>query len=156
MKTKETKWDVKIGDEIEFFNPRLSYELTHYRPINEKDGLDFNPDWFREDAINKLTKGTYSGTVKGSKPYVEFWKERFRRCNEGYETNGYRIPGDYYFFLNFYNLKNSSKNTIFQDYSFPNFFVFQYEFFHYAEMCEILEKDLAVLKSRGIEACPLL
>ena len=28
-------WDVKIGDQIDFFDPSLSYELTGYRPITE-------------------------------------------------------------------------------------------------------------------------
>ena len=35
-------------------------------------GLDFNPDWFREAAISKLTTGTYSGSVYGSRSYKEF------------------------------------------------------------------------------------
>jgi homogentisate 1,2-dioxygenase len=34
--------------------------------------------------------------------------------------------------------------------SFPIFFVYQYEFFHYVEMCEILGYDVGLLKSRGI------
>ena len=46
-------WDIKINDPIEYFDPRLSYEITGYRPINETQGLDFNPDWFRTDAITK-------------------------------------------------------------------------------------------------------
>lgn len=149
-KQEKIHWDVKIGDKIECFDPELSYELTGYRPINKTQGLDFNPDWFREDAISKLNTGNYSGTMIGSKPYVDFWKERFRRINEGYESNGYRITGDYYFFLNFYNLKSSEESTIFQEYSFPSFLVFQYEFFHYTELCELLQKDVAILKSRGI------
>jgi hypothetical protein len=36
--------DVKLGETIDYFDPALSYELTHYRPINDTDGLDFNPD----------------------------------------------------------------------------------------------------------------
>jgi hypothetical protein len=34
--------------------------------------------------------------------------------------------------------------------SFPMFLVFQYEYFHYVEMCELLGKDVGLLKSRGI------
>ena len=30
------------------------------------------------------------------------------------------------------------------------FLVFQYEYFHYVEMCELLGKDVGLLKSRGI------
>lgn len=86
----------------------------------------------------------------GSKTHVEWWKERFRRCNEGYEVNGYRITGDNYFFLNFYNLKSSAEDSINQDIGFPQFLVFQYEYFHYLELCEKLKKDTSALKSRGI------
>ena len=35
---KEGDWDVKIGDPIEFFDKRLSYEITGYRPITETEG----------------------------------------------------------------------------------------------------------------------
>lgn len=72
------------------------------------------------------------------------------RCNKGFTSNGYRLTGDNYFFLNFYNLKSSDASTINQNYGFPEFLVFQYEYFHYLEMCEILKKDTSVLKSRGI------
>ena len=33
-------WDVKIGDQIDFFDHSLSYELTGYRPITETEGED--------------------------------------------------------------------------------------------------------------------
>lgn len=39
-------WDVKKDDEINFFDKRLSYELTGYRPIDDVNGLDFDPSWF--------------------------------------------------------------------------------------------------------------
>jgi hypothetical protein len=39
-------WDIKKDDNIEFFDKRLSYELTGYRPINDTQGLDFDPSWF--------------------------------------------------------------------------------------------------------------
>ena len=146
-------WDYKIGDEIDFFDPYKSYEHTKYRPINDIDGLDFNPDRFREDAIKKLTTKKYSGLVIGSKSHREFWKERFKRCTDGYEVNGYRITGDNYFWLNFYRLKTSVegvKASGGRELSFPMFLVFQYEYFHYVELCEILGKDVGLLKARAL------
>ena len=100
------KWDYKIDDPIDYFDREKSYELTKYRVIDDTNGLDFNPDWFREDAINKLKTGRYSPSSIpiGSKTHRDWWKERIKRCNEGYESHGYRITGDNYFFLNFYNL----------------------------------------------------
>jgi len=42
------EWDVKLTDEITYFDPTLSYELTGYRPISETEGLDFDPTPFQE------------------------------------------------------------------------------------------------------------
>ncbi len=147
------KWDFKIGDEIEYFDPSKSYEHTGYRPIDRDQGLDFNPDWFREDAIKKLSTGKYSGLVIGSKSHRDFWKERLKRCTDGYSSNGYRITGDNYFWLNFYRLKTSmegAKASAGRQLSFPTFLAFQYEYFHYVELCEILSKDVGLLKARAL------
>lgn len=146
-------WDFKIGDEITYFDAYRSYEHTGYRPINDTDGLDFNPDWFREDAIRKISTGKYSTFRVGSKSHRDFWSERKKRCEQGYEINGYRITGDNYFWLNFYRLKQSkkgSKASSGRDMAFPIFFVYQYEYFHYVELCEILGKDVGLLKARAL------
>ena len=37
----------------------------------------------------------------GSSAWYEFWKEERRRCRNGHEVNGHKIPGDYYFYLNY-------------------------------------------------------
>ena len=89
---KEIKWDFPIDVKIEYFDSYKSYELTGYRPINDVDGLDFDPDWFRQDAINKLKTGRYSPSSipLGSRTHREWWIERKRRCNEGYTYNGER------------------------------------------------------------------
>lgn len=151
------EWDYGPDDNIEYFDPDKSYWITKYRPINKTKGLDFNPDWFREDAIQKLTKGNYSGIPSaryGGKMHRDFWKERLRRCEVGYESHGYRVTGDNYFWLNFYRLKQSKeggqKTGTGRSLSFPLFFVYQYEYFHYVDLCETLKKDVGLLKSRGI------
>ena len=143
-------WDIKLTDDIRFFDRTLSYELTGYRPIDMENGLDFKLEPFIEDALTKERTGKYTEFPAGTKAYADFWDERYRRCIEGYEYGGYRITGDNYFFINFYNLKSSDAGTINQDYGFPQFLVFQYEYFHYLEMCELLKYDSSVLKSRGI------
>lgn len=146
-------WDFGPHDKIEYFDSTKSYYLTKYRPINDTQGLDFDPDWFRQDAIHKLQTNSYSGLVFGSKTHRDFWKERMQRCVDGYEYNGYRITGDNYFWLNFYRLKDSeegSKASSGRSLSFPRFFVFQYEYFHYVELCEILKKDVGLVKARSL------
>ena len=146
-------WDYGPNDPIDYFDSEKSYYITKYRPINDTQGLDFDPDWFREDAKNKLRTGRYSGLIIGSKTHRDFWKERKRRCIEGYESNGYRLTGDNYFWLNFYRLKDSeegAKASSGRNLAFPRFFVFQYEYFHYVEMCEILKKDVGLVKARSL------
>ena len=156
-----TDWDVRIDDEIEYFDPELSYELTGYRPITETKGLDFNPDWFREPAITKEATGKYCSYEVGGPYYAKYWVEQNRRCKEGYTYNGYTITGDNYFYLNFYRmsspvqLKNNSKLRItVRNDAFPMFIAEQYKYFHYVEMCRRLGLNVFALKSRGIEACP--
>ena len=46
---KNRPWDVLCNEPILFFDPTLSYELTGYKPITNKQGLDFDPNWFTED-----------------------------------------------------------------------------------------------------------
>jgi len=146
-------WDFGPDDEITYFDTYKSYYITKYRPINDIDGLDFNPDWFREDAITKSKTGRYSNHLIGSKSHRDFWVERKRRSTDGFEVNGYRLTGDNYFWLNFYRLKQAKKGakaSAGRGVSFPIFFVFQYEYFHYVEMCEILGKDVGLLKARSM------
>lgn len=152
-----TDWDVKIGDPVDFFDPELSYELTGYRPITETQGLDFNPDWFREDAMTKEATGKYEMYAYKGPAYNNFWDERFRRCTEGYTSHGYTITGWNYFYLNFYRMqtpiildtggtKKGKRAT-----SFPMFLAKQYEYFHYLELCRKTNKDALVLKGRGLK-----
>ena len=38
------RWDYGPNDKIEYFDADKSYYLTKYRPINDTEGLDFDPD----------------------------------------------------------------------------------------------------------------
>lgn len=146
-------WDYTKEDEILFFDPDKSYEITGYRPINETEGLDFDPAPFMETGRIYTETGAYTEYPKGSKPYADFWREQLKRCAEGLTIGKYRITGDHYFFLNFYRMKivdDTKKAGMGSDEGFPNFIVEQYKFFHYYEMCEYLKKDVIALKSRGI------
>lgn len=149
---REGNWDVKIDDEILFFDKRLSYELTGYRPITETEGLDFNPKWFTEARENKIKTGHYTSYYFGSKAYRDFWNEEYKRCKEGFTVNGYTLTGPHYFFLNYYQLPNpeAKKAGTSRFAIFPNFYTYQYEFFHYYELCRNLKKNCGLMKSRGI------
>ena len=108
-------WDVKIGESIDYFDPLLSYELTGYRPINETQGLDFDPEPFMATGKVYETTGNYTTYLKGSKLYNDFWQKEFDRCVNGYTVNGYTLTGDNYFFLNYFRLqaaKSKEKEVI--------------------------------------------
>ena len=146
-------WDVPINQEIEYFDPTLSYELTKYRPVDETRGLDFNPEWFQQAKRVKVETGKYCAYPFGTKKYKEF-----RRCQEGMEANGYRITGDNYFFLNYYQLQTTKVKKAGEGRGmvFPEFLSKQYEYFHYVEMCQILGLDVNSVKSRASRNCSSL
>ena len=146
-------WDVSIDEEIRYFDPTLSYELTKYRPIDEHNGLDFDPAPFMETATVYNETGRYTQYPPGSKLYNDFWNEQYDRCTNGYTVGKYRITGDHYFFINFYRMETineGSKGGGGRTQRFPSFLSKQYEFFHYVEMAELLKKDVCILKARGL------
>lgn len=152
QKNNNSEWDVRIGDHIDYFDINLSYELTGYKPINKTKGLDFDPNWFTEarDTFNRT--GHYSSYREGTKLYNDFWTKQYIYCRNGMTVNGYTITGNHYFFLNFYQLPNSETDLAGASRSniFPKFLVYQYEYFHYFELCRRLRKNSALMKSRGI------
>ena len=157
--TRNGLWDYLKDDEITYFDPEKSYELTGYRPITEEEGLDFDPAPFCETGRIYTETGSYTDYPKGSKPYADFWREQLKRCTEGYTIGKYRITGDHYFFLNFYRMDivdDTAKAASGDQESFPKFAIEQYKWFHYIEMCEYLKKDIVGLKSRGVKTCPLI
>lgn len=71
-KRSDRQWDVTIEDEIEYFDPTLTYELTGYRPLTETEGLDFDPGPFREVGEIYQRTGHYTAYRKNTKPFVDF------------------------------------------------------------------------------------
>lgn len=149
----DRKWDVEIGDTVEYFDSNLSYEITGYKPINGESGLDFDPEWFMESRRLKESTGKYCSAYKNGKAYCEFWDREYERCQDGMTVNGYTITGDNYYFLNYYRLPNLSSATkagAGRGIDFPNFYVKQYEYFHYIELCKQLRMNAIGLKARGV------
>mgnify|MGYP006988903524 CR=1 FL=1 len=130
----------------------MSYELTGYKPIDEENGLDFDPSWFTEARDTKIRTKKYTSYLPNTKANIDFWREEYRRCREGYTVNGYTITGDHYFFLNYYQLKDSrvQKAGTARKNIYPRFMQAQYEFFHYFELCKQLHKNVCMMKSRAV------
>ena len=146
-----SEWDVPADADIKFFDSRLSYEITGYKPINETYGLDFDPNWFTGTRDTFIRTGHYCQYRNGSKAFSDFWREQYKRCKYGMTVNGYTITGDHYYFLNFYRLKDlvnvteagSGRGEI-----FPNFMEGQYEWFHYLKLARIKKMNALMMKAR--------
>lgn len=147
------EWDVPITEEIQYFDPELSYELTGYRPITMEKGLDFDVTPFREMASIYEKNGKYTEYPEGSKPWRDLWNREIERMRNGYQVGKYRITGDNYYYLNYYRMQtvkdDGSKAAEGREENFPSFLSKQYEWFHYVEMAEKLGKDAGILKARG-------
>ena len=150
---KEYVWDFPKDSEIKYFDTDCSYEITGYRPISKTQSLDFDPDWFTEARQTFLRTGYYTQFRMGSPAYREFWDQEYQRCINGMEVNGYRITGDNYFFLNYFQLLDldiKDKAGSGRNYIFPAFYAGQYELFHYIELCRVLRLNSCIMKSREI------
>ena len=105
--------------------------------------MDFDPAWYTEAKDTFMRTGHYCTYRFGTKPYNDFWTQEYIRCRDGMTVNGYTITGDNYFFLNYYqlmDLTSADKAGGGRLYDFPRFFVKQYEYFHYVELCKRLRK----------------
>jgi hypothetical protein len=144
---------VPIDEEIKYFDPELSYELTGYRPITMEQGLDFDPTPFREMAITYQNTGKYTEFPNGSVPNRKFWNREMDRLKNGLTVGKYRITGDHYYFLNYYRMQTVLEDAAAgtgREYNFPSFLSKQYEWFHYVEMAEKLGLNVGALKGRGV------
>lgn len=119
-----------IDEEIKYFDPELSYELTGYRPITMEQGLDFDPTPFRAMAITYQTTGKYTEFPNGSVPNRKFWNREMDRLKNGLTVGKYRITGDHYYFLNYYRMQTVLEDAVAgtgREYNFPSFLSKQYE-----------------------------
>ena len=145
-------WDFKKGDKIEYFDREKSYELTGYRPITDTQGLDFDIEPFIQTRRTKERTGHYTALAPKTRAYMEFLTEEYKRCIYGMTVGDYTVTGMHYFFLNYYQLKETriDKAAMSQSDIFPRFMVAQYEFFHYFEMCRLTGHNCVMMKSRGV------
>ena len=146
-----------ILDNENIFGP-LSQQVTSVPTRNTKWKYLFfhNSDVFRPAAIafqasqekNKNTniKPSYCGFLKGTTTYKKFWHEERRRCLEGYEPEidgepgGVRIPGEFYFYLNYcrinLTIKNEDTGEDSEGTDFPRFNTMDYYYFKELELRE--------------------
>lgn len=149
---QDYRWDFPKDSMIRFFDPNCSYELTGYKPIDSTRGLDFDIEPFIKARTTFKQTGHYCQAPRNSKAYADFWTNEYKRCRDGITINGYTITGDHYFFLNYYQLANleTARAGDGRLMDFPCFYVAQYIWYHYLELCKILRKNAVLMKARGL------
>lgn len=122
-----------------------------------------NTQYFREDALYYEKHGRYDDGVKGSTYCRDWWRERARRCLEGYSVGGLSISGYHYFYLNFYRIQvvkqlyrvvtkskeKHSRKVGERKESFPDFWDVDFAFFKVFDIAEngITEEDYKTLQT---------
>ena len=100
--------------------------------VRNKDGIWINSQVFREDALHFQKHGYYCADPWGSPAWYEYWNDRRNRIINGYTSQGVKITGDHYFYLNFCPIMKtedttSKKSKKVRD--FPDFWDGDYEYF---------------------------
>lgn len=80
--------------------------------------------------------------------YREWWVEQKRRCMEGYTVGGVYIPGDFYWYLNFWKIRGTDKKTGRKTLISPRFYDMDHEYFMAIEQARNAGKHMCVVKAR--------
>lgn len=88
---------------------------------------------FKQDAEYFKKYNRYTHFNKNTKEYKNFWKERKRRCVEGYtNSSGFKINGYHYFYLNFCvidKVERTKNGGSIKKEGFPDFWDIDYDYF---------------------------
>lgn len=119
-----------------------------------------NSDKFRGPAIHFDKYGYYTFAPRGTSEYIKYWELEADRCMNGFTAeDGDRIPGYYYFYLNYFpiilvkeievdNRKGGKDLRSVKTRDFPRFYDYDRWFFEVVEYSEEFGKHMAVLKAR--------
>ena len=106
--------------------------MSDISAIRNPNGVWISTKPFREAAFHFMKYGWYNNDPVGSPDWFEFWKEERRRCVYGYEVGGARIPGDFYYYLNYcpiQRVEDTSKSRSPKVKGFPDFWDGDYNYF---------------------------
>lgn len=111
-----------------------------------------NTDSFREAALYFKEHKVYTKLPHGSRSWELFWKEETDRCLNGFTANGYRISGQFYYYLNYhpiYLVHTDADKNVTRELDFPFFWDSDAYFFEYLDECKKQGKHAVVLKCRA-------
>jgi hypothetical protein len=124
--------------------------------------ITVNTSYFQETA-NYFTKhGRYDDGDVGTYEYYEFWDRELERCDTGMKVGDMKITGDHYFYLNhwpiwltktiedqLYGEILSNRRHGSREFTFPEFWDVDWDFFNEFELAVINGQHFLVLKPRG-------
>lgn len=117
-----------------------------YVPYVEKFQESKEFSYLAEEFNNS---GFYTHLTEGTQEYIDFWKDVREKCLKGFtNSEGIRITGHHFFYLNFCRISGYNKETGKKTEMFPNFVDLDYDYFHMVEYCEKNQKSLVALKGR--------
>ena len=102
--------------------------------IRDNSGKWLDTSVFRKAGETFMKNGYYCPDPYGSPAWYEFWKEERRRCLKGYEVDGHKITGNYYFYLNYcpiqkVDILNATGRRANKIKGFPDFWDGDYNYF---------------------------
>lgn len=113
-----------------FDNITDNVKVTHLR---NSEGKWVDTSKFREAALAFMKNGYYTEHPVGSPAWTDYWKEERKRCRQGYVVDNIRIPGDYYFYLNYCPIQKSErkkgKKVGVKVKNFPDFWDGDYDYY---------------------------
>ena len=102
--------------------------------VRDNSGKWLDTSVFRKAGETFMKNGYYCPDPYGSPAWYEFWKEERRRCLKGYEVDGHKITGNYYFYLNYcpiqkVDILNATGRRANKIKGFPDFWDGDYNYF---------------------------
>lgn len=102
--------------------------------IRDNNGKWLDTSVFRKAGEFFMKHSYYCADPYGSPAWYEFWKEERRRCLKGYEVDGHKITGNYYFYLNYcpiqkVDILNATGRRANKIKGFPDFWDGDYNYF---------------------------
>lgn len=132
--------------------------INEYKPVQLK--VTKNSKKFQQPAIHFQKYGDYTFAPLGTSEYNKYWTTEFERCKYGFTAeDGDRIPGYFYFYLNYFPIDlvkemdieiapNVTSLRALSTRDFPDFYDYDRLFFDALDQCEEYGKHLIVLKAR--------
>lgn len=100
------------------------------------------PNPISRNGIPTYADSSLNPKVIGTQAYNDFWNEQLYYIHNGYETGGIKIPGRYYYFLNFVRLPSV------RGIMYPEILDYQLEFFLLVEQAKTEHKGIIAPKAR--------